>query len=144
MRGTTTNVRLILDLDQKTGLARQTAERPEHSSPAHGAITRQPMAVRVAVGILDVDMGEVIAGGIDVIVDRRRTGGNMRVMRMSGIERNPNRGAVETPGEQDASSRVFVLYVFDDEFATDVFRTLHDVLERQMDPFGECMRGTPD
>ena len=65
MRSPTTNVRLILDLDQKPGLARQTAERPEHSGPAHRAIPRQPMAVRVTVGILNVDVGEVIAGGID-------------------------------------------------------------------------------
>ena len=50
MRGATTNVRLILDLDQKAGLARQAAECPEHGSPAHGAIPRQPMTVRVAVG----------------------------------------------------------------------------------------------
>jgi hypothetical protein len=57
----------------------------------------------------------------------------MRVMRMSSIDRNPNRGAVKTPGEQDARSRIFVLYVFDDKFAPDVFGTLHDVLERQMD-----------
>ena len=92
------------------------------------------MTVRVAVGILNVDVGEVIAGGIDVIVDRRRAGGHVRIMRVSGIDRNPNRGAVKAPGEQDAGSRVFVLYVFDDEFATDVFGTLHDLLEGQMDP----------
>ena len=105
MRGATTNVRLILDLDQKAGLARQTAERPEHGSPAHRAIPRQPMTVRVAVGILNVDVGEFIAGGIDVIVDRRRAGGHVRIMRVSGIDRNPNRGAVKAPGEQDAGSR---------------------------------------
>src|SRR4029453_3503398 len=141
MRGTTTNVRLILDLDQEAGLARQTAERPEHTSPTHGAITRQPMTVRVAVGILNVDMGEVVAGGIDVIVDRWRTGGNMRVMRMSGIDRNTNHPAVKGPREEEARSRIFFLYVFDDEFAPDVFGTLHDVLERRVDPFGECMPG---
>src|SRR4029450_13847896 len=117
------------------------AERPEHGSPAHGAVTRQPMTVRVAVGILNVDVGEVVAGGIDVIVGRGRTGGNMRVMRMSGIDRNPNRGAVKAPGEQDARSRIFVLYVFDDEFAPDVFGTLHDVLERRWDTLCECMTG---
>ena len=116
MRGTTTNVCLILDLYQKTGLARQTAERPEHSSPAHGAITRQPMTVRVAVGILNVDVGEIIAGGIDVIVDRWRTGGNMRVMRMSGIDRNRDAALLKL-WRADASSLIFVLYVFDDEFA---------------------------
>ena len=62
---------------------------------------------------------------------------------MSGIDRNPNRGAVKALGEQDAGRRVFVLDVFDDEFAADVFGTLHNILERQMDPFGECLPGSP-
>ena len=68
-------------------------------------------------------MRQVIAGGLDVIVDRRRAGGDVRVVGVAGIERDAHRSAFERLASMTRAARIFVLDVLDDEFAADRFGT---------------------
>src|SRR5690348_4266520 len=55
------NLRLVPDLEQETRLHLEAAKRPEHRLPPHGALPGAPVAVRIAVIVLDVNVRQRVA-----------------------------------------------------------------------------------
>jgi len=48
------NLCLVSDFEQKARLDREAAERAKHRLPTHGAVTGNPVAVRIAIVVLDM------------------------------------------------------------------------------------------
>ncbi len=74
------NSLLVTHFQDQPRLARDAAERAEDFGPADHALTRVPVPVGMAVGVLQMHMVQHVAGGMDIIVDWRRTGGAVGVI----------------------------------------------------------------
>ena len=54
------NLCLVSDFEQKARLDLEAAERAEHRLPTHGAVAGDPVAVRIAIIVLDVQMRQCL------------------------------------------------------------------------------------
>src|SRR5205814_6147271 len=89
--------------------------------PRDVAFARCPVPVGKAVGILQVDVRQHVAGGFDIVVDRRRAGGDVSVVGVASVEGDADLAAFERLGETYAIARILVLDVLDDDLAADGF-----------------------
>jgi hypothetical protein len=84
--GRSLDLRLVLDLDDEARIAFQRAEGGEDGAPVDRAFAEAPVAVGIAVGILQVDVLQTVAGGADVIIDRRIAGSLSSMFSMTMVQ----------------------------------------------------------
>ena len=83
--------RLIANLNDEARRLRQSGNGGEEPPPVQFAVTRMPMAVRIAICVLKVDMAQLRSGGADIHIDRRRARGFVGMKRVAGVQRDLDR-----------------------------------------------------
>jgi hypothetical protein len=90
------------------------------------------MPVRIAIGVLQVHVMQQVPGRMHVIIDRWAACGQVRIIRVAGVERHAHRRAAERGRELDARVRIDILDVLDHQHASDVRGPLHRAVQRGM------------